>query len=218
MWDLFSLFRFQVAEITFRLWTVYLLLNLVKKNCTVFEIIFSINLQGMVLCRKPSTPLESEVFCSWSWWMKALSRSLSTDIGQHAELVLLLTQLLYLFITSLINPFYCYMLFSVCLYKPQISIITDGILVNVTENSISSFGSNSSRHCVHITRISSGKKNWSFCTKLRVKSWDRFLFSIYNFQIELFDPDMGSLEMPPHQVGVYLRLRQWSGNLHSSGV
>ena len=56
--------------------------------------------------------------------MKALSRSLSIDIVQYAELVLLLTQLFYLFITSLINPFYCYMLFSVCLYKPQINIIT----------------------------------------------------------------------------------------------
>ena len=48
--------------------------------------------------------------------MKALSRSRSIDIGQYAELVLLLTPLLYLF--------YCYMLFSVCLYKPQINIIT----------------------------------------------------------------------------------------------
>ena len=57
--------------------------------------------------------------------MKALSRSLSIDIGQYAELVLILTQLLYRVITSLINLFYCYMLFSVCLYKPQINIITD---------------------------------------------------------------------------------------------
>ena len=78
-----------------------------------------------LLCRKPSTPLESELFCSWSWGMKALSRSLSIDIGQYAEQVLLLTRLLYLFITSLINPFYSYMLFSVCLYKPQINIITE---------------------------------------------------------------------------------------------
>ena len=56
--------------------------------------------------------------------MKALSRSLSIDIGQYAELALLLTRLLYLLITRLINSFYCYMLFSVCLYKPQINIIT----------------------------------------------------------------------------------------------
>ena len=56
--------------------------------------------------------------------MKALSKSLSINIGRYAELVLLLTRLLYLVITSLINPFYCYMLFSVCLYKPQINIIT----------------------------------------------------------------------------------------------
>ena len=56
--------------------------------------------------------------------MKALSRSLSIDIEQYTELVLLLTRLLYLVITSLINPFYCYMLFSACLYKPQINIIT----------------------------------------------------------------------------------------------
>ena len=55
-----------------------------------------------MLCRKPSIPLESEWFCSWSWWMKALSRSLSIDIGQDAELVLLLTRLLYLFIIGLI--------------------------------------------------------------------------------------------------------------------
>ena len=77
-----------------------------------------------LLCRKPSTPLESELFYTWSWWMKALSRSWSFDIEQYAELVLQLTRLLYLVITSPINPFYCYMLYSVCLYKPQINIIT----------------------------------------------------------------------------------------------
>ena len=81
-----------------------------------------------LLSRKPSTPLESELFCLWSWWMKALSRSLSIDIEQYAELVLLLTRLLYFVITSLINPFYCDMLFSVCLYKPQINIIIISII------------------------------------------------------------------------------------------
>ena len=55
--------------------------------------------------------------------MKALSRSLSIDIELYTELALLLTQLLYLVIISL-NPFYCYMLFSVCLYKPLNNIIT----------------------------------------------------------------------------------------------
>ena len=45
--------------------------------------------------------------------MKALSRNLSIDIGQYAKLVLLLRQLLYLVITSLINPFIitCYLVF-----------------------------------------------------------------------------------------------------------
>ena len=41
-----------------------------------------------MLCRKYSTPLESELFCSWSWWMKAFSRSLSIDIEQYAERVI----------------------------------------------------------------------------------------------------------------------------------
>ena len=41
-----------------------------------------------LLCRKPSTSLESELFCSWTWWMKALSRSLSIDIEQQCTSLL----------------------------------------------------------------------------------------------------------------------------------
>ena len=77
----------------------------------------------MMLCR--NLPPLLKVNCS-ARWMKAFSSSLSIDIGPYAELVLLLTPLLYLVITSLINLFYCYIIFSVCPYKPQINIITHG--------------------------------------------------------------------------------------------
>ena len=112
----------------------YLIMMSIKQGGTKYPFwVFGMTRRGIepwssrLLCRKPSTPLESELFCSWSWWMKALSRNLSIDIEQYAEIVLTLTRLLYVFITCLINPFYCSMLFCVCLYKPQINIITQAI-------------------------------------------------------------------------------------------